>query len=168
MNSREREELLVKLAPLLYSSDGFITAKDRTLPDAFTDALYPSNAEAPLRPPAKWKIVCITVASLFLVVFPTSLHLPRVLARMGVVNVYAQTPILVSISVFINTYALNPLVTRIVGHWLLQPRSSLMDIQPWKFFDQGFGISRWSNWGRLAFALAYYVPLLITWASNNN
>lgn len=155
----------MKLGPLLCSADGFIATRERILPDAFTDALYPSNAEAPLRPPAKWKVCCISIASLFLVVYPVSLHLPRVLHRMGVESEYAKTPILVAINEFVNIYALNPLLTRIVGHWLLEPRPDYIDTQPWKFLDQGFGTGRGSNWARLAFIfIFFYLPLLMLWA----
>eukprot|EP00327_Prymnesium_parvum_P039425 CAMPEP_0195644738 /NCGR_PEP_ID=MMETSP0815-20121206/28556_1 /TAXON_ID=97485 /ORGANISM="Prymnesium parvum, Strain Texoma1" /LENGTH=201 /DNA_ID=CAMNT_0040787921 /DNA_START=1 /DNA_END=606 /DNA_ORIENTATION=- len=140
--SKEREELLVKLQPMLYSADAYTAAQDRYLPDAFTDALYQSNAEAPLRPPPKWKVCCITVASLFLVVYPMSLHMPRVLSKMGIDNVYSQIPITAGMNVFLNTYAMNPLLMSLVGHWLARPRPAFSDTQPFKFFEQGFGPGR--------------------------
>lgn len=163
--SKEREELLIKLQPLLlHSTNLYAAVQDRLLPDAFTDALYPSNAGAPLRPPAKWKVCCITIASLFLCVYPVGLHLPRVLDRMGITNQYGKIPFLVAINVFLNTYAMNPLLMSLVGHWLSQPRPAFYDVQPWKFFEQGFGAGPWSQPLRLVFSLLFYGPLILAWA----
>ena len=165
---KAREDLLVKLQPLLYASDSYTAARDRILPDAFTDALYPSNTEAPLRPPPKWKVCVITVASLWLVVYPVGLHVPPVLVRMGVTNLYSQIPIISAINVFLNTYAMNPLLMTLVGHWFAQPRPTFVDAQPWKLLDQGFGTGRGTLLLRLLVTIAYFLPLVLLWAVNDS
>jgi len=164
--SKAREDLLVQLQPLLYATDLYTAAMDRVLPDAFTDALYPANSEAPLRPPPKWKVCAITIASLFLVVYPVSLHVPDLLSKCGIKNTYGQIPITSAINVFLNTYTMNPLLMTVVGHWLAQPRPPFTDAQPWKLLDQGFGTSHCALALRFLVVVAYFVPLLASWAVN--
>jgi len=131
-----------------------------------SDALYPANSEAPLRPPPKWKVCAITIASLFLVVYPVSLHVPDLLSKCGIKNTYGQIPITSAINVFLNTYTMNPLLMTVVGHWLAQPRPPFTDAQPWKLLDQGFGTSHCALALRFLLVFAYFVPLLASWAVN--
>ena len=164
LHSSDREDLLVQLQPLLNAPDSVVAASSRILPDAFTDALVPSNTAAPLRPPQKWKVNVITILSLYAVISMTSPHLPGLVTKMGVVSTYGQITINSLVNVFLNTYVAVPLSTTIVGHWLAKPRPVWAGAQPWKYLDQGFPPG--ARLPRLVVTLLFFAPLSVFWILN--
>ena len=157
--SAERGRMLAQLAPLLHSPSLVVAARDRRLPDAFTDVLASHGKGAPLRPPPKWKVVLLILPALFSVVWPCSLKLPAVYDACGITSPVARAPLGSFVTVFLNTYFSLPLVTRLCGHWLHRPRPAHTDAQPWRSLDQGFRTQR----SRLAMAILYFAPLTVAW-----
>jgi len=151
--------MLIKLEPLLYSSDTLTATRDRTLPDAFTDALAPSHSSAPLRPPPKWKVAALTCIALWLVIYVFGRHAEAEMVLLGVTDVHVRTALTSLVNVAFNVYVGVPLVMTVVGHWLERPRAPTMDTQPWKAFDQGLR----SQWSRLLVTLAFFVPTITLW-----
>ena len=162
MASKEREDLLVRLAPLLYAPDKLSAASSRVLPDAFTDLFVAHNQTAPLRPPPKWKVVLLTSASLWCIVYPVGERVPPLLASWGVNNIYAQVSLTSFINVWANAYAIQPLLTRLVGaHWLSLPRPPTADNEPWRTLDQGF---RWRT-SKVLLVLLYFALTTTPWSA---
>ena len=107
-------------------------------------------------------MIVLSSCSLWLVVYPIGLWAPGVLTSMGIHSPYAHIPLISLINVWLNGYAMLPLLTSIVGHWLSLPRPSVVEKQPWRTLDQGF---KWRSTKALI-VLAYFVPTVTVWLLN--
>eukprot|EP00457_Paulinella_chromatophora_P003718 gb/GEZN01003726.1/.p1 GENE.gb/GEZN01003726.1/~~gb/GEZN01003726.1/.p1 ORF type:complete len:628 (+),score=69.94 gb/GEZN01003726.1/:101-1885(+) len=130
--------LLQHLGRLLWSYN-VKGVTERYLPDALTDILAPQN-KAPDRPPAKWKVHCLTTWGIFLVGWPVLSHIPSRLVELGVSNAYARTVVVTLINVSVNVYLLTPFLNNVVfPHWTqIARRQSHRMPMPWRVMDQGF------------------------------
>lgn len=110
----------------------------------------------------QWKVVVLSSASLWLVVYPVGLHVPQLLTQMGVASPYAQVPLTSLLNVWLNGYAMLPFLTSIFGHWFALPRSAVAERQPWKALDQGFK----RRTTKALIVLAYFAPTVTAWVLN--
>ena len=80
--SEGRSALLERLETLLEPADDAMAQNIRQV-DPFADVLVKQGAAVPVRPPPRYKVVLLNVMSLFLVAWPTAVHLPGKLDEAG-------------------------------------------------------------------------------------
>eukprot|EP00041_Stephanoeca_diplocostata_P022520 m.538415 g.538415 ORF g.538415 m.538415 type:complete len:716 (-) comp22084_c0_seq4:89-2236(-) len=153
----EREELLTKLQPYLAAEDEVTATRDRHLPDSFSDLLVEQGTKVPNRPPAKWKVVILTVGALFLVSWPLAAHMPKHFDRWGISQKELRMFVQIMMSTFINAFCMVPFFTNLFGHWLTAVRSDFVNYQPWKTLDRGL---KWIWWKVLVVAVFFVACLL--------
>jgi antibiotic biosynthesis monooxygenase (ABM) superfamily enzyme len=121
--STNRQELLVRLDPMLEATSSSIINDERTLSDGFSELFVPTGGAAKRRPPPLWKTCTLAIIPLTIIVWQVGGAIDPYLIDAGLENfLYTRTFIKLCINICINNYVGVPVMYSLFGSWLHTPR----------------------------------------------
>merc|ERR1711935_155564 len=134
----------------------------RKLPDAFTDLMIRQGESVPKLPPLKWKVCWLTTVGLYISITWVSSFMAHYFEFWGLNGAHERIRALVSITitVFVNTYILVPLLLFVFDHWVKRKQvETKVKKEPWRTLNDGFQ----SIWWKALLTFAYYGGFVIAW-----
>jgi antibiotic biosynthesis monooxygenase (ABM) superfamily enzyme len=158
--SPRRKVLMKELQPLLVKPDVVQIAKDRILPDAFTDLVIAQGQCVPTLPPKKWKVWWLTTLALFTTIRWTRSTLPYYYAVWGLHQPQLVILVGTAMSTFLNSYIMVPLLLFLFHPWMQRhPHEQSEHREPWRTLDNGIQ----SLWIKAALTFLLYGGCAIAW-----
>ncbi|KAL9189296.1 hypothetical protein ACHAXT_011786 [Thalassiosira profunda] len=160
MVSPRRKVLMADLKGMLVVPNAELIRLSRDLPDAFTDLLSLQGRPVPREPPKKWKVWWIAVISRFIAIHWVAAMLNYYFQFWGMDDPSLQRLVSVAASVFLNSYILLPLLSRLFEPWMRRKRHEKVETkEPWKTLNEGFG----SLWWKCLLTLTYFGGCFVAW-----
>lgn len=135
--SAQRQELLLRLDPMLEATSSSIINDERTLSDGFSELFVATGGSAKRRPPPLWKTCTLAIIPLTLIVWQVGGAIDPYLLNAGLENyIYTRTFIKLCINICVNNYVGVPLMYSLFGNWLHMPRPT-KQLRYIRFLDVG-------------------------------